>query len=292
MMNVPNPSPSAFEQMSIVNLTRYPIQDERSTNYQSLLESSISQLDWQGFVSLPNFLRPDAIDDLTRAIVALEKKGVGFHSSDSHNVFLEDNGSSSSPSYSSMHPRHIHLKSSKLILNAHDIAPYTTGLNNLFLSQTFHNFISSILQTKLYPSADPYGKYYANIFHEGDGLNWHFDRSEYSIALTLQPSEEGGEFQFAPNSRDVVQGWDEMPLDVEDVSRALEPHSMVVEEPRLAAGDMYIFRGQNSLHRVSEIVKGTRINIIITFNTEPGVRLNRYTLQKFFGVEHSSVALR
>jgi hypothetical protein len=33
------------------------------------------------------------------------------------------------------------------------------------------------------------------------------------------------------------------------------------------AGD-YIFRGQNSLHRVSEITNGTRINLILTYNTE------------------------
>ena len=48
---------------------------------------------------------------------------------------------------------------------------------------------------------------------------------------------------------------------------------------------MYIFRGQNSLHRVSEITIGTRINLILTYNTEPDVKLNRYTLRKFFGVD-------
>ena len=157
-------------------------------------------------------------------------------------------------------------------------------LNDLFTSQSFLNFISNILQTRLYPSTDPYGKYYANIFHVGDGLNWHFDRSEYSISLILQPAQEGGKFQFVPNTRDVVKGWDIMPLDVEDVSIALEPHSTVVHETKLAAGDVYIFRGQNSLHRVSEIIRGKRINIILTYNTAPDVRLNQYTLQKFFGV--------
>ena len=177
----------------IVNLTKYPIH-KRNADYESLLQSSMSQLDRQGFVSLPNFLCPDAIDELTSSILALEKKGVGFNSSDSHNVFLEEDDTSSSKS-SSFHPCHIQLDSSKLILNAHNIAPYTAKLNHLFMSQAFLNFISSILQAKLYPSTDPYGKYYANIFHPGDGLNWHFDRSEYSISLILQPAQIGGEFQ-------------------------------------------------------------------------------------------------
>lgn len=268
-----------------VNLAKYPIEDDETANYRSLLQSSVRQLDERGFVRLPNFLASDAVNDLTSSILKLEKEGVGFRSRDSHNVFLEDDESPSSSKMNPMHPRRIQLKSSKLILNAHDLAPYADGLNKLFHSQTFLKFISSVLQTKLYPSADPYGKYYGNIFYVGDGLNWHFDRSEYSISLILQPSKEGGAFQFAPNSRDAVQRWDEMPLDVKQVSRSLEPHLVAVEEPTLMAGDMYIFRGQNSLHRVSEIVEGKRINIILTFNTEPNVKLNQYTLQKFFGLD-------
>jgi hypothetical protein len=141
------------------------------------------------------------------------------------------------------------------------------------------------MQTKLYPSTDPYGKFYANIFRESDGLNYHFDRSEYSISLILQPSEEGGEFQFLPNSRAIIEGWDEMILNVDDIAEAVAAHSLELKRPNLAAGDLYLFRGQNSLHRVSEITKGKRINIILTFNTEEGVCLNQYTLKKFFGIE-------
>ena len=296
-INMMMTNPPVSKQLNIVDLAKYPIDDTNNSTYQILLQSSISQLDDQGFVSLPNFLRADAIHKLTSSILSLEDKGVGFHSSDSHNVFLEegdDDDVSSSQTSSSIHnPRYIKLNSSKLILNANDIAAHTPGLEDLFTSFEFLDFISFVLQTKLYPSTDPYGRYYANIFHEGDGLNWHMDRSEYSISLILQPAKEGGKFQFAPNSRDAVSTWDNMPLNVQDVSRALKPHSIVVKEPMLASGDMYIFRGQNSLHRVSEITKGTRINLILTFNTEPDVKLNQYTLNKFFGIEDSisSVAM-
>ena len=52
-----------------------------------------------------------------------------------------------------------------------------------------------------------------------------------------------------------------MPLDVEDVSIALEPHSKTVHEPKLAAGDVYIFRG----HKILSIVyqKLSRGNVLI-----------------------------
>lgn len=122
-------------------------------------------------------------------------------------------------------------------------------------------------------------------------MNWHFDRSEYSVSLILQPSIEGGFFQFAPNSREDVKAWLQMPSTAEDVSNCLamgeESNSRKnnkVKQPQLSAGDLYLFRGQNSLHRVSEIMKGTRINLILTYNSTPGVELNNYTLKKFFGV--------
>mmetsp|Transcript_15572 Transcript_15572/g.23556 ORF Transcript_15572/g.23556 Transcript_15572/m.23556 type:complete len:283 (+) Transcript_15572:140-988(+) len=280
----------ASKDTNYINYSKYPIdqfENDVDGKYNYLLQNSIKQINCDGFVSLPSFLLPDAVDKLTACILKLEEDGVGFYSSDSHNVFLD--ADDQSDAMSPLHPRRIQLDSSKLIINASDLLlakeAQAPNLDELFMSQrSVLNFISSVMQTKLYPSTDPYGKFYANIFREGDGLNYHFDRSEYSISLILQPSEEGGEFQFLPNSRTIVEGWDEMILDIDDIAEAVAPHSLEMKRPKLAAGDLYLFRGQNSLHRVSEITKGKRINIILTFNTEPDVRLNHYTLQKFFGV--------
>jgi len=280
----------ASKDTNYINYSKYPIdqfENDVDGKYNYLLQNSIKQINCDGFVSLPSFLLPDAVDKLTSCILKLEEDGVGFYSTDSHNVFLD--ADDQSDAMSPLHPRRIQLDSSKLIINASDLLlakeAQAPNLDELFMSQrSVLNFISSVMQTKLYPSTDPYGKFYANIFREGDGLNYHFDRSEYSISLILQPSEEGGEFQFLPNSRTIVEGWDEMILDIDDIAEAVAPHSLEMKRPKLAAGDLYLFRGQNSLHRVSEITKGKRINIILTFNTEPDVRLNQYTLQKFFGV--------
>lgn len=270
-----------------INFAKYPIEqfeNDNDGNYNALLQSCISQMKHDGFVALPNFLLPDAVDALISSISKLEEDGVGFYSTDSHNVFLDAEEESD---LSPLHPRRIQLKSSKLIINAKEIllSKKAPNLDEIFMSQkSILHFISSVMQIKLYPSADPYGKFYANIFREGDGLNYHFDRSEYTISLILQPSEKGGEFQFLPNSRRIIEGWNEMILEVDGINEAVAPYSLAMKMPKLAAGDLYLFQGQNSLHRVSEITKGKRINIILTFNTEPEVRLNKYTLHKFFGV--------
>ena len=83
--------------MKVVNLNTYPINDYKSTRYQSIIQSSISQLDSKGFVKLQNFLQPEIINNLTSSILELEQRGIGFYSNNSHNVFLEDDGSSEVP---------------------------------------------------------------------------------------------------------------------------------------------------------------------------------------------------
>ena len=33
-------------------------------------------------------------------------------------------------------------------------------------------------------------------YREGEALNWHFDRSEFTVTLLIQTPEEGGDFQY------------------------------------------------------------------------------------------------
>ena len=135
----------------IVNLNTYPINNEISTTgYQSIIQSSILQLDSQGFVKLPNFLQTKIVEELTSSMLQLKRRGIGFNSNNYHNVFLEDDGSSSIESTStppsSLNPHHIQLKSSKLILNAKDLAAHTE-LNDL--SHPNPSLTSLVLYCKL-----------------------------------------------------------------------------------------------------------------------------------------------
>ena len=180
---------------AIIDLERYPIhlQTEARTR---LVETSRAQLREDGFVSLPNFVKRNVVDSATTAIVQLERDGVGFHSRESHNIFLEEHKVTNQTS-SDLHPRFIELKSSKTLLNACDLAKSSIALEHLdtlFSSSLITEFVSEILQTNVHPSVDKYGMYYGNIYNESDGLSWHLDRSQFSISLTLQPSL-GGQFE-------------------------------------------------------------------------------------------------
>lgn len=58
----------------------------------------------------------------------------------------------------------------------------------MYNSEEFISFLSNVLNTSkpLYKSACEYNAAYYNIFHKGDGLGWHFDRSDFGVALELQ----------------------------------------------------------------------------------------------------------
>lgn len=54
-----------------------------------------------------------------------------------------------------------------------------------------------------------------------------------------------------------------------DVATALKGQGVELRVPKLTVGDLYIFRGADSLHRVSPVTEGKRVNVIFTYNSEP-----------------------
>lgn len=208
-----------------------------------------------------------------------------FRSTESHTPFLSD----SDPSFAKDHPRNREQLSSKHIVDFDRLAS-TSPLRAMERSPDLLELVSNIAcgdPAALHRSACPFNRAYYNQFKYGDGLGWHFDRSAFGVNLLLQSPEAGGEFQLHHNTRQVgASGHHEgnveaMYASVGDVMDGrLAPSSPQGAGP----GSLIVFAGRNSLHRVSP-VRGCRprLNAIITFETEPGVTTNAYTLARFFG---------
>jgi len=96
-----------------------------------------------------------------------------------------------------------------------------------------------------------------------------------NLILQTTPGQ-GGEFQYVPDSHEAIS---KMALwsDVEEHIKGK------VKTPELSPGSLYLFAGSRSLHRVSPVTQGKRINAIFTYVEAEGARLNEYTLRKFFG---------
>jgi hypothetical protein len=104
-----------------------------------------------------------------------------------------------------------------------------------------------------------------NMAEEGNGFPWHFDTNNYTVTLAIQNAEEGGEFEYAPMIREKDENFYE-------VTRVLDGSSDRVTVLRLEPGDLQLFKGRYSLHRVAPL-KGARRRYVAIFSyvEEPGM---------------------
>ena len=85
-----------------------------------------------------------------------------------------------------------------------------------------------------------------NVSLEGNGFPWHFDTNNYTVTLAIQNATEGGEFEYAPMIRQKNENFAE-------VSKVLKNQSNLVKSINLQPGDLQLFKGRYSLHRVAPL---------------------------------------
>ena len=84
---------------------------------------------------------------------------------------------------------------------------------------------------------------------------WHFDGNDFTISILVQASQAGGEFQYVPDIRSPeAENFDQ-------VQAILKGGDEEVHTLSLRPGDMQLFKGRFSLHRVTR-VKGCKKRII------------------------------
>lgn len=132
---------------------------------------------------------------------------------------------------------------------------------------TFSTFVQQILGVeRLYNYADPLADVIVNLAEEGNGFPWHFDTNNYTVTLAIQNAEQGGDFEYSPYLR--------TPADenYQGVERVLDGDQSLVRTLRLDPGDLQIFKGRYSLHRVTPLA-GTRMRYVAIFSyaEEPGM---------------------
>ena len=100
----------------------------------------------------------------------------------------------------------------------------------------------------------------------GNGFPWHFDNNNYTVTLAIQNAESGGDFEYSPHLRTPS---DENYAGVEAV---LDGDRRLVRTLQLEPGDLQIFKGRYSLHRVTPL-GGARARYVAIFSyvEEPGM---------------------
>ncbi len=247
----------------VVNLEAYPIADPDDPGRKSLVERLRAELERDQVCVLPGFMRRGARE--RAAAEALAARPLAHHIRDRRNCYLQRN---QDPSLPQDHPRNLLFETSSRMI-AYDLIPADSPLKTLYHWAATRRLVADIVgAAALYDNADPYQPANMLCFEEGDSSSWHFDSGNaFTVTVMLQAPEAGGAFELVPNARSetdpnhdylraVLLG--ERPEDVVEVARE--------------AGSLCIFRGCNSLHRVSPIRGDTlRIMGVLVYETEPGV---------------------
>ena len=253
-----------------VDLARYPLAS------RTFRERCRLELDHEGALVLPGFMRAPAVNDALSQ--SLAREGDAFFCTKSHNVFLL----SPDPDLHSEHPRNREVSSSKGILADDQIDP-RSPLRALYDSPTFREFLRSVTGAKgaLHPYADSLASVNVHVQRAGQELGWHFDNSSFAATVMLRPASVGGFFQYCPGTdRDAVNKRGLM----EAVRRCLDGDAPV-RTLTPGPGDLTIFRGRRALHRVTPTGDdgAARIIAVLAYNEEPDRRLSSTARMTFFG---------
>lgn len=252
---------------SLIDLETYPL------GAPDFAASCRDTLDREGVLSLPNFLQPQTLAALVQEARAAEDQA--YFTASTHNVYLTPND----PELPGDHIFNRQVISTKGCI-CDDVVAQNSPLRALYNDPAFKAFVAQVVGAKaLYPYADPLSSINIHYAPEGKELGWHFDNSEFAITLLLQAPEGGGEYQYIKDLRDA----EAREMNFSGVEAALDGTRPATTLP-IDPGTLVLFRGRNSLHRVTPTVGSrTRMLVVLAYNGEPGVSLSETARQTFYG---------
>lgn len=236
----------------IIDLERYPIHDLSGVRTQQLISDTHHKLMQDGCAVLKGFVKSTALIAL---VGECEKSAINAHAV--HNktnvYFSKDN-----PDLPQSHPARRFYERSNAFIPADNFGD-GSALRAVYEYPGFAPFVRECLGEKagrFFPYADPLADVIVNMADEGNGFPWHFDTNNFTVTLALQNADEGGEFEYAPN----IRAGDE---NLTEVARVLNGQSDLVKTLVLEPGDLQIFKGRYSLHRVAPLKGRTRRYVAI-----------------------------
>lgn len=263
----------AFDPAELINLKRYPLTDRGGDAYRQCVAELHERLMADNILPMEQFLTPDGIALLLEDAHALEPKA--FYCLKEGNPYGID--PSEIHTLPQDHPGRIMSPTERYGVGYHDMQGSQCAA--LYAWPPLRQFVADVLNLpELFLQDDPSNALVLQFYKPGGRLAWHFDRSRFSTLMQLQMADEGGFFEAAPGIRDA----DNQNYDA--VRSLLLGKSDPPLRRRSKPGTFVILRGNDTLHRVTEIMgERDRISLILAYEEKPGVRLPVYLRRAFFG---------
>ena len=256
----------------VLDLDRYPLDRPDSEEYRRLVDLGRTAMAREGMFNLHGFVRPAAILRAAREIQPLCDREAFTHRR-RHNVYFREHVEDLPADHSAL--RQFETVNHTLC----DDQLQGTLIHAIYEFAALPSFLAHVLnKPRLFLMADPLARANVLEYRPGEALNWHFDRSKFTVTLLLQAAEAGGEFEFRSGLRT-----DSDP-NYEGVARTLRGADPEIRVNPLSAGTLNVFAGKNTLHRVSPVRgRQNRIVAVYSYYERPDVMFSAEERIGFYG---------
>ncbi|MEV6067124.1 arpA protein [Nocardia sp. NPDC052001] len=256
-----------------VDIARYPLDSPGGAGWNAAVAAARAELAADGCTVLRGFIRPDEVETMRTEGVALAPHAYyTVENVNAYNIPIDAD-------LPADHPGRIVLRRGNAFV-ARDLIPRAALIHRLYTDARFQRFIADCFGLDaLHEYTDPLAGLCLNVVAPGMSHPWHFDTNEFTVSMLTQEPEAGGVFEYCPNirSREAEH--------LDDVRAVLTGHGdHLIRRLELRPGDLQLFQGRFSLHRVAP-VGGTvqRHSAIFAYSDSQGVIGTAERTRQLFG---------
>ena len=255
------------------DLDTYPIDRPGSARYQRLVDTCRDQIRSEGACLLKGFVVPDRLGRLVGDTEAL--LGAVHHNLNTNTTPYQ---TAVTDGEHGVHPTCRPGRSSVHVI-AHDLIPSGHGFRLLYEWEPMRGFLSDVLELpSLYRYEDSLAGLNIAVNKRGDRNGWHFDQCDLVTSILIRPAAAGGLFQYCPNIRNA--GDENYP----GVQAVLDGDTEPVRTLDVESGDLAMFKGRHSMHRVTTIESDVpRLVALLGHDSHPGVVMTDEAKLRRFG---------
>lgn len=255
-----------------VNLTSHPITGLDTARGNTLVDQCRSRLRAQGAYVLEGFLRQKALVRILEELGGVLENA--YYKPKTHNPYLApDDGD-----FPASHPRNRPQLTNSATL-AYDFIASDSLLEQIYQWSPLREFIARTLgYAELHPYSDKLAAVNVLVYPPGTQTGWHFDNANFVVTLMLRQAQRGGVYEYVPFIR--APDDDNFPA----IEAVLNGESASVHTLEQSAGDLVVFQGRYTLHRVTEVYGiEPRLMAVLSYDVNPGTTLTPHTRKTFYG---------
>ncbi len=242
-----------------LQLEQYPLLDLSSHRAIALINRCRKELSDAGTLHLPGLLRQSALNRCLAEVMPLFATSAFTHKR-MHNIFFDDK----LEGLPSDHPALSRMQTVSHTICADQLSD--SLIVKIYEWRPLRDFLAAVIgETQLHLMADPMARVNVMAYYEGESLNWHFDRAQFTVTLLLQAPNFGGNLELAYGLKD-----DET-IDFEGIASLLKGSRAGVESISMEPGTLNIFQGRDIAHRTTPAKGSTpRVVAIFSYFAQPG----------------------